>query len=134
MIFPEQWAGHIVAMTAGLVAGKVSHFVAAAKGADALSRRREQRIAAEGPKEVGPLRARLTRWSNAMIDVLDRPRLGPLVLFASAGIGFPPLAIVTVAAGVKRISIVTFTVITTIGCLARFLVTGWLVAAGIQLG
>lgn len=134
MIFPEQWVGHVLAMTAGLVVGKVSHFVAAAKGADVLSRRRQKKLAAEGPKEVGPVRARLTRWSNAMIDVLDRPRLGPLVLLASAGIGFPPLAIVTVAAGAKKISVVTFTVLTTIGCLARFLVTGWLISAGVQLG
>ena len=69
-----------------------------------------------------------------MIDVLDRPRLGPLVMLASSGIGFPPLAVVTVAAGIKRVSAVTFLAVTTIGCLARFLATSWLVSHGVSLG
>ena len=69
-----------------------------------------------------------------MIDVLDRPRLGPLVMLASSGIGFPPLAVVTVAAGIKGISLTLFVVVTTVGCLARFLVTSWLVVQGIHLG
>ena len=84
--------------------------------------------------DAGPVRARFARWSKAMIDVLDRPRLGPLVMLASSGIGFPPLAVVTVAAGIKRVNMVLFCAVTTIGCLARFLVTAWLVSRGISLG
>lgn len=136
VIFPETWVLHVSAMTAGLVAGKVTHFVGAAKGAEAFTRRREAKEADAADVERrkrGPVRDRLTRWSKAMIDVLDRPRVGPLVMLASSGIGFPPLAVVTVAAGVKRVSLVVWTGITLVGCLARFLATSWLVQQGIHL-
>lgn len=137
VIFPETWIIHVAAMTGGLVVGKVTHFVAAAKGAEVYTRRREEkdsRAAAKRSRPPGSFRERLARWSKAMIDVLDRPRLGPLVMLASSGIGFPPLAVVTVAAGIKRINLGVFVVLTTIGCLARFLVTSWLVVQGIQIG
>lgn len=134
VIFPEMWALHVSAMTGGLVVGKVTHFLAAAKGAEAYSRRRHDKgDRAEIRSRRGPVRRRLARWSRTMIDLLDRPRLSALVMLASAGIGFPPLAVVTVAAGLKRVPIASFVVITTIGCLARFLVTAWLVAEGLDL-
>ena len=137
VIFPDAWVVHVCAMTGGLVVGKMSHFFVAEKGAEAYTRRREAkeaREAAEDRRPTGPVRARFARWSKAMIDVLDRPRLGPLVMLASSGIGFPPLAVVTVAAGIKRVSAVTFLAVTTIGCLARFLATSWLVSHGVSLG
>lgn len=135
VVFPESWVLHVSAMTAGLVIGKVSHFVAAAKGAEAYTRRKEEKEAEEGEKKrTGRISRRLASWSKAMIDVLDRPRLGPLVMLASAGVGFPPMALVTVAAGIRRISLTVFVVVTTLGCLARFLVTSWLVVQGIQIG
>ena len=137
VIFPDAWVVHVCAMTGGLVVGKMSHFFVAEKGAEAYTRRREAkeaREAAEDRRPTGPVRARFARWSKAMIDVLDRPRLGPLVMLASSGIGFPPLAVVTVAAGIKRVNMVLFCAVTTIGCLARFLVTAWLVSRGISLG
>lgn len=138
VVFPELWALHVSAMTGGLVVGKVTHFIAAEKGAEAFMKRRaekEERAAAKARARKGrsAFRERLARWSRSMIDVLDRPRLGPLVMLASSGVGFPPLAVVTVAAGIKRISLVLFVVVTTVGCLARFLVTSWLVVQGIQL-
>lgn len=136
VVFPEAWVLHVGAMTGGLVAGKVTHFLAAEKGAEAYTKRRAEKKAraARSGKPRGPIRTRLARWSKAMIDVLDTPRLGPLVMLASAGVGFPPLAVVTVAAGIKRVSVVVFVVITVIGCLARFLVTSWFVVQGINLG
>lgn len=136
VVFPELWVLHVSAMTGGLVVGKVTHFIAAEKGAEAFMKRRaekEERAAAKARKRRSAFRERLARWSRSMIDVLDRPRLGPLVMLASSGVGFPPLAVVTVAAGIKRISLVLFVVVTLIGCLARFLVTSWLVVQGIQL-
>ena len=33
VVFPEAWVLHVGAMTGGLVAGKVTHFLAAEKGA-----------------------------------------------------------------------------------------------------
>lgn len=137
VIFPDAWVLHVCAMTGGLVIGKMSHFVIADKGAEAYSRRREAkeaRAAADPRRTAGPIRERLTRWSKAMIDVLDRPRLGPLVMLASSGVGFPPLAVVTVAAGIKRVNMALFFVVTSIGCLARFLATAWLVTRGMSLG
>lgn len=135
VVFPELWAVHVSAMTGGLVVGKVTHFIAADKGAEAFMKRREkkERAAEKARKKHGAFRRRLERWSKAMIDLLDRPRLGPLVMLASSGVGFPPLAVVTVAAGIKRVSLLLFVVVTLIGCLARFLVTSWLVVQGIEL-
>lgn len=133
MVFPELWAVHVSAMTGGLVVGKVTHFVAAEKGAEAFMKRRDQRAADKERKSRSAFRRRLERWSKAMLDLLDRPRLGPLVMLASSGVGFPPLAVVTVVAGIKQISLVLFVVVTTVGCLARFLVTAWLVVQGIEL-
>lgn len=136
VIFPEMWVLHVSAMTGGLVAGKVTHFIAAEKGAEAYVKRREETEARAAAKARprGAFRERLARWSKSMIDVLDRPRLGPMVMFASSGVGFPPLAVVTVAAGIKGISLTLFLVVTLIGCLARFLLTSWLVVQGINLG
>lgn len=137
VIFPELWVLHVSAMTGGLVVGKVTHFVAAEKGAEAFNKRREekeQRAAAKAKGRRSAFRERLARWSKAMIDVLDRPRLGPMVMLASSGVGFPPLAVVTVAAGIKGISLTLFVVVTLLGCLARFLITSWLVVQGIALG
>lgn len=137
VVFPDLWLLHVSAMTGGLVAGKVTHFIAAEKGAEAFLKRHkktEAREVAKAHRQRSAFRRRLARWSKEMIDVLDRPRLGPLVMLTSSGVGFPPLAVVTVAAGIKRISLVRFTVVTMIGCLARFLVTSWLVVQGIQLG
>lgn len=137
VIFPDAWVLHVCAMTGGLVVGKMSHFIAADKGAEAYSRRREAkeaRQATEERRQAGAIRHRLSTWSKAMIDVLDRPRLGPLVMLASSAVGFPPLAIVTVAAGIKRINTGLFFLVIAIGCLARFLVTAWLVTRGMSLG
>ncbi|WP_338747941.1 hypothetical protein [Janibacter alittae] len=136
VLFPDLWVLHVSAMTGGLVVGKVTHFIAAEKGAEAVMKRREEkdaRTAAKMRRPPGAFRERLARWSKAMIDLLDRPRLGPLVMLASSGVGFPPLAVVTVAAGIKGISLVLFTTVTMIGCLARFLITSWLVVQGIEL-
>ncbi len=137
VIFPDMWVLHVSAMTGGLVLGKFTHFVAAAKGAEVFTKRRQEKEAQQegrtgrGGSRVGQ---RLAAWSKAMIDVLDRPRLGPLVMLASSGVGFPPLAVVTVAAGVKRVSALVFLGVTILGCLARFLATAWLVEQGIHLG
>ena len=137
VIFPEAWVLHVCAMTGGLVVGKMTHFIAADKGAEAYSRRREAKEAREATEDrrpAGPVRQRVARWSKAMIDVLDRPRLGPLVMLASSAVGFPPLAIVTVAAGIKRINTGLFFLVIALGCLARFLVTAWLTSRGMSLG
>ncbi len=135
VIFPETWVFHVAAMTGGLVVGKVTHFIAAAKGAEAYARRQEEKHPDhEARYPPGSVRDRIARGSTAMVDVLDRPRLGPLVMLASSGIGFPPLAVVTVAAGLRRINLGAFTAFTLIGCLARFLITSWLVVQGIAVG
>ena len=68
---------------------------------------------------VGPLRR------STVVDDAERG----LSRWAISG-----AAVVTVAAGIKRVSAVTFLAVTTIGCLARFLVTAWLVSHGVALG
>ncbi len=129
-VFPTQWVWHILVMTAGFMAGKATHFIAAQRGAEALTRRRERLEAERRKRRRQPpaWRQRITDVGRRLVDVLDRPVAGPAVILLSAFSGFPPLAVVTVAAGAKRLSLVQFTVIATLGCLVRFGLTAYLVA------
>ena len=136
LLFPEGWIWHILAMSAGFMIGKISHYVAAARGMEMLDRRWRGRDSGDGadPADGAPpgwwarLRARLARWTKTAIETLDRPVAGPAAVFASGLTGVPPFAVITVAAGARRTGLAMFTVAGTAGCLVRFVGTAALVA------
>lgn len=131
LVFPHDWVWHILAMTAGFMVGKASHYVAAARGTEIVRRRRRPRETAgdEGPPGWWTrVKATTARWTKQAIDTLHRPVLGPAVVFVSGLTGIPPFAVITVAAGARRTGLTTFTAAGTLGCLVRFLGTAWLVS------
>ncbi|WP_370894637.1 hypothetical protein [Janibacter sp. GXQ6167] len=132
VIYPGEWMWYITAMTGGLMVGKITHFIAARKGMDVWSERRKRQ-----PKKPPPVRsnwrAKMARASRRMLGVIDDPLKGGAVMALSGGVGFPPLAVVTVVAGARQVPLLSFTLITGIGCWLRFVVTAWLVSLGISL-
>lgn len=139
LLFPDGWIWHILAMTAGFMIGKISHYVAAARGMEILDRRWRSRDdggtdGPDDPGEGGPpgwwtrMKATITRWTKVAIDTLERPVAGPAVIFTSGLTGIPPFAVLTVAAGARRSGLTVFTLAGTAGCLVRFVGTAALVA------
>ncbi|WP_252973804.1 hypothetical protein [Janibacter melonis] len=138
LVFPETWHWHILLMTAGFMVGKVSHYVAADRGMALFARRRARRqsvVPDDDPQGRPPdeswtavVKRVLARWTSRAIDTLERPVLGPLVVFVSGLTGVPPFAVITVAAGVRRSGLVRFATFGTLGCLVRFLGTAFLVS------
>jgi len=61
--------------------------------------------------------AGLDRWRERLDD---RPWVAALLVFASAGVGIPPFAIVAVLAGTLRMSLTMFVVVGFVGRLLRF--------------
>lgn len=137
LLVPDGWIWHILAMTAGFMIGKVSHYVAAARGMEMLGRRwrsRDDGESGDDPDASSPpgwwarSGAVITRWTKAAIDTLERPVAGPAVVFASGLTGIPPFAVITVAAGARQTGLTVFTLAGTAGCLVRFVGTAALVA------
>lgn len=129
LAFPQQWLAATVVMTLGLMAGKVSQFLMVRYGSDWWSNRRtEGETRSKREKELPVWRRRLAQWSRYLISLLDHRVAGGAVIFASGAVGFPPLALVTLAAGARPVPVWWFGLVGTLGCLARFVVTAALVA------
>lgn len=92
----------VVAASVGQMVGKLVMFYAA-RGALHLRNERLQRA-------IATVHARYT----------NKAAVGDVVLLSSSSLGFPPFYIVSVAAGVLRVSAWRFTIIGLIGRLARF--------------
>jgi membrane protein YqaA with SNARE-associated domain len=118
---PESWWLSVVTLTLGQTVGKVVIFQAARHGATWLDRwktRNPGRSAESGPE----VWRRVVAWSNQLFRLLDYrwPAFGVVLLSASAGL--PPLAVVSIVAGVRSCPLWVFVVATTIGRGARILV------------
>lgn len=101
----------VIAVAAGQTAGKVLLFEAG----------RQSRMPAWLARRV-PARghAGLARTSERLGELLRRPRTGALVVAASATLGLPPLAVVTVAAGAAGQRRTVFAVLCLLGRVVRF--------------
>jgi membrane protein YqaA with SNARE-associated domain len=120
------WWG-VVGLTLGQTAGKVVIFVLARKGVHRrFIRERPPRPAG---KSLPPWRQRIQSWSARLLVQLDRRWVGGLVVFVSSTTGLPPLAVVSVMAGLRRTPATAFTVAVFAGRLVRFGVLAWPVAA-----
>ncbi|WP_427383177.1 hypothetical protein [Janibacter sp. G56] len=144
------WYAPVIALTAGQTVGKVVIFEAARHGASWLptwERRTglDAEELAEGEEEVvkqdaadAPdglatrMRHTLRRWSARMLELLDGRWTGGGVVLAAASVGIPPLAVVAVVAGVRKLGVVVFTLTCFVGRLVRFAAVAWpvVVAAG----
>lgn len=119
------WWG-VVGITLGQTAGKVVIFVLARKG---VHRRfvRERLPRPEGTS-LPQWRQRVQSWSARLLVQLDRRWVGGLVVFVSSMTGLPPLAVVSVMAGLRRTPLAAFTVAVFVGRLVRFGALAWPVA------
>ena len=114
---PVTGAGAVVGLAVGQVAGKVCLFLAARRGRAAGQQWRGRHAPSESS---AAWRRKLSRWALGGLGLLDRGLPAAGVLFTSAAVGMPPLAVTTVAAGARRTPASLFVVCALSGRLVRF--------------
>ena len=123
----------VAGITVGQTAGKQLMFVAARRGRESGWRWRRRRPRGGGPdgpprpgreprRPPGPMRRRLADWGERGLLLLDRPWPAGGVVLAAASVGVPPLAVVSVAAGIRSTSALLVAGCTLAGRAARFAV------------
>ena len=98
-----------IALAIGQTAGKIAIFEAARKGAQLRSAKKKE------PRKPMP------RWQQRLVKSLDGRWQTNGVVLMSAGVGLPPLAIVSIAAGAVQSRRMDFAVCCLVGRTARFL-------------
>lgn len=99
---PAAGAAVVVALAAGQTAGKLVLFEAARRGT--------------GRRRTAPG----SRWGTRVAELMRSRRGGSLVVLAAATVGVPPLALVSVAAGVSGQRLPVFALLCLVGRAARF--------------
>ena len=101
----------VLAVAVGQTAGKLVLFESARRGGTAWL----SRLHREGRRPQ-----RLSHWSGRVSAGLRSRRAGPVVVLASSGLGLPPLAVVSMAAGAAGQRRLVFGVACLAGRTARF--------------
>ncbi|MEU5935118.1 VTT domain-containing protein [Micromonospora sp. NPDC047187] len=115
-----QRGGHalvaVVALALGQTAGKLLLFESARRGSGRLA----QKVAKRG--KSGRAAARAARWTEPIRRWLSRRRTALPTVLASAAVGVPPLAVVSLAAGTAGLRRWEFAVACLSGRVIRFAV------------
>ncbi|MCX5117868.1 VTT domain-containing protein [Micromonospora sp. NBC_00362] len=106
----------VVALALGQTAGKLLLFESARRGSGRLARR----VAKRG--KSGRAAARAARWTEPIRRWLSRRRTALPTVLASAAVGVPPLAVVSLAAGTAGLRRWEFAVACLSGRVIRFAV------------
>ena len=85
-----------------------------------IDQRRRWRWLPPIPPWLRRMNRAIVDWGDRALGLLDRPWESAGVLMASATLGVPPLAVTTIAAGLRRTSLPIFIVCVIIGRAARF--------------
>ncbi|MEU8116741.1 VTT domain-containing protein [Micromonospora sp. NPDC048947] len=113
-----QRAGHalvaVVALALGQTAGKLLLFESARRGSGRLARTVAKR------EKSGRAAARAARWTEPIRRWLSRRRTALPTVLASAAVGVPPLAVVSLAAGTAGLRRWEFAVACLSGRVIRF--------------
>lgn len=122
----QGWFVLVVVLALGQTLGKVLIFVGVRRGGRWTSRWTHGRT----PAAVDTVEVEARRWRRwrralraltvAMVASIERPVIGPLVFFASALVGIPPLLGVAVVAGASKASLPVFTTAVVVGRVGRF--------------
>lgn len=111
----------VLALALGQTAGKLVIFEAARVGQSRFARRRAAKAASSD---------RTGRWTGRITRALGARRTGLPLVLGSAAVGLPPLAAVSVAAGMSRLRRWEFALACLTGRIVRFgalaLPAGWL--------
>jgi uncharacterized membrane protein YdjX (TVP38/TMEM64 family) len=99
-----------IALAVGQTAGKIALFEAARKGAQLRAAKKKE------PKKAMP------GWQQRLVKSLDGRWQTNGVVLLSAGVGLPPLAIVSIAAGAVQSRRMDFAVCCLLGRTVRFLI------------
>jgi uncharacterized membrane protein YdjX (TVP38/TMEM64 family) len=100
-----------IALAVGQTVGKICLYEAARKGAQVAAAKRKQ---GHAPKKPMP------PWQQRLVKSLDGRWQANGVVLLSAGVGLPPLAIVSIAAGAVKSRRVDFAVCCLLGRTVRF--------------
>jgi membrane protein YqaA with SNARE-associated domain len=100
-----------IALAVGQTMGKIVLFEAARKGAQVRAAKRKD----HGPRKPMPA------WQQRLLKRLDGRWEANSVVLLSAGVGLPPLAVVSIAAGAVQSRRVDFAVCCLLGRTVRFL-------------
>ena len=110
----------ILALSVGTLVGKVFVFELARKGSSKIR-------SVDRKPSRNAFFARIRRFSDWLLSLLDRRYEGALTVLMSSLFGIPPLAVVTVMAGASRQPRWLFLLMVFIGRTAQFLVIAFLV-------
>lgn len=110
----------VVALALGQTAGKIVYFLGARHAWDVRERNPLRRRRPRPPGPPSRWRRTLADLSERGLAMLERPLLAMGVILTSAGVGIPPLALTSVAAGLSRMPLVLFVLCTATGRAARF--------------
>ncbi len=124
------------ALAVGTLGGKMTLFLGVRTGKNAVARKRAMEAEARvehllheteaeaecEEEEIGTWKARWKRLVALLMDNLDHPVRGPVVVFIGGSVGIPPLFITASVAGLSRMRIVPFAVAVFTGRWIRFLV------------
>ncbi|EFQ83014.1 hypothetical protein HMPREF0063_12223 [Aeromicrobium marinum DSM 15272] len=112
----------VMALSVGTVIGKAVVFDLARRGASKF-----RSVERKPPRNRFMLRVR--RFSDWMLGLLDRPYLGAATVFVSSALMVPPLAVVTIIAGMSRQPLWLFLAMVFVGRTLQYLVLAFLLHA-----
>lgn len=110
----------ILALVIGTLIGKAFVFELARKGTNKI------RSVERGPSR-NAFFAKVRRFSDWLLSLLDRPYAGALTVLMSSLIGIPPLAVVTVMAGASKQPRWIFLLMVFIGRMVQFLAIAFVI-------
>lgn len=125
------------ALAIGTVGGKMTLFLGVRTGKNAVARKRAMEAEArvehllhetepeDAPCEEEPPGRWKSRWKRLialLMDNLDHPVRGPLVVFIGGSVGIPPLFITASVAGLSSMKLMPFAIAVFTGRWIRFLV------------
>ncbi|UDY23789.1 VTT domain-containing protein [Nocardioides sp. Kera G14] len=112
-----------LALAIGTVFGKCTLFLGVRTGKNAVARKRAMEAEEEiEHRDKDAPRGRWAKLRDLLMENLDHPWRGPLVVFIGGSVGIPPLFITASVAGLSQMRIVPFAIAVFTGRWIRFLV------------
>jgi membrane protein YqaA with SNARE-associated domain len=127
-LIDSPWWVLTLAIASAQTVGKVAIYYGSREGADWLREWRRRRGRVPKPMVPGSWRARTAAWSKRVLDLAESPVGAWAVVLISAFGGIPPLAVVSVLAGARRMPVLIFTTACLIGRIGRFALIAYPVA------